>query len=253
MKNGRDGPNPVPGPLCNVWLDDDNEDSPVGGDPVAYVVAAGKCNHAGQGGWRGLTGNSTVFGIESRHSGSATEPWTPAVYDAYVRVVAAMCRHGIAVDNVSGHKEWSPGRKIDPTFDMAQFRRNVATQLRGITPAPVPPPPSVVPQPPMVSTLYDDQATSLASMLAASYDRAGSARGWPNIGLGSTGEWVRILQGSLRWVTGEPIVIDGQYGPITTNTVQRIQQLANLPVTGRTYETTWNAIRFFIGIKASTR
>lgn len=601
MKDGRGGHNPVPGPLCNIWLDDDNENSPVGGDPVAYVVAAGRANHAGPGSWRGLSGNTSVIGIEARHSGSKIEPWAPAVYDAYVRTVAALCRHGIPIsntcfpadttvlcrdglkfiqdvqpgdevlthlnrwrrvtrttvkrdaatvrvrghghpglrctpdhlirsfaekrgrvswnnsannlligeagwveaadmagrlwstpagfsigdtepppievrrheteraispelmwvvgrwvadgcshsngaitvyggpgeaavieervrsagfrcwtrptgDNVTGttftslplhrwfaehfgklahgkripgwlfdaqekyrtafldgyltgdghevvegrweastvskrlafgikllgqtlgysatvyyedrpptavirgrvvsqrprwrirltsftshrqqfwhrdgailsrvrsveadepttvyditveedhsfvadsivvhncgHREWAPARKIDPTFDMNQFRRDVAARIGAAPIDPGPPPPSQVTQNQLTSTMYDDQAVNLSVMLGQSYDLAGSAAAWPVLGLGSTGEWVRMLQGALRWVTGEPLVIDGQYGPITVNTVQRVQQICKIPVTGRTNQKTWDCVRFLVGVQASKR
>jgi N-acetyl-anhydromuramyl-L-alanine amidase AmpD len=47
---------------------------------------------------------------------------------AYVRLVAALAEHyGIPLSNVQGHKEVAKplGRKIDPTFDMTDFRRRV--------------------------------------------------------------------------------------------------------------------------------
>ena len=50
---GRPG---LPGPLSQVFLTR-------GG--VAVVVAAGRANHAGVGGWRGVVGNSAAFGIEA--------------------------------------------------------------------------------------------------------------------------------------------------------------------------------------------
>ena len=48
------------GPLCNVM---------VGRDNTMFVVAAGRANHAGSGGWRGRSGNSTVYGIERENTG----------------------------------------------------------------------------------------------------------------------------------------------------------------------------------------
>ena len=48
------------GPLGNVGL---------GRSGTYYVVAAGRANHAGKGGWRGLTGNSSVLGIEAENDG----------------------------------------------------------------------------------------------------------------------------------------------------------------------------------------
>ena len=43
----------LPGPLCNVLQSRD----PNGRDR-ALIIAAGRANHAGKGGWRGLAGNS---------------------------------------------------------------------------------------------------------------------------------------------------------------------------------------------------
>lgn len=133
----------VPGPLSQVWLDDDNEDTPNAGDPVAYIVAAGRANHAGTGGWKGLSGNSSVFGIEARHTGGPNEPWSDAMMDAYVGVAAALCRAGgFGAETVCGHKEWAPRRKVDPTFDMAVFRRRVAARLDRTPSLPTPAPPT---------------------------------------------------------------------------------------------------------------
>lgn len=148
------GRSDVPGPLCHVWLDDDNEDTPHAGDPVAYLIAAGRANHAGPGGYRGLSGNSTAFGIEARHTGGRNEPWSDAMMDAYVRVSAALCRAGgFDADMVCGHKEWAPRRKVDPTFDMAAFRERVADRLGSGAP---PPPPTPTPTPTPVPPEEDD-------------------------------------------------------------------------------------------------
>src|SRR5215471_7285686 len=47
----------LPGPLAQLCL---------GRDVTFFVVAAGRCNHAGIGNWRGITtGNSSFIGIEA--------------------------------------------------------------------------------------------------------------------------------------------------------------------------------------------
>lgn len=127
--NGRPG---LPGPLCQIVL---------ARSGTAIVIASGKANHAGAGGWRGLTGNTSVLGIEAENTGQG-EPWPDAQYDAYVRVVAALCRHAaIPVGMVCGHKEWAPTRKIDPRgIDMAAFRAQVTTRLGATTPTTPHPP-----------------------------------------------------------------------------------------------------------------
>ena len=111
----------LPGPLCHVVLDPDG---------TCHVIAAGRANHAGAGNWRGLSGNSSVLGIEAIHSGSRATPWPPVQVEAFVRCAAALA-DGIGAEPimVCGHKEWTPS-KIDPvTLDMGDFRAGVAELL----------------------------------------------------------------------------------------------------------------------------
>ena len=144
--NGRPG---LPGPLCQIVL---------ARSGTAHVIASGRANHAGLGGWRGLEGNTSVFGIEAENTG-AGEPWPPVQYDAYVRCVAALCRRGqIAVGMVCGHKEWAPKRKIDPAgIDMAKFRADVLARLGDVLPAPTKPPTKDTP----LMALTDDEQREL--------------------------------------------------------------------------------------------
>ncbi len=127
--NGRSD---LPGPLCNVL---------VGRDNTCYVIAAGRANHAGSGGWRGLSGNSSVYGVERENRGTAADPWRPDQTDTAAKIHAALIS-GLATPDpglVCGHKEWAPGRKVDAhAVDYAAFRRAVARHLAG--PAPAPPP-----------------------------------------------------------------------------------------------------------------
>jgi hypothetical protein len=116
----------LPGPLCNVYLDRRG---------VAVVVAAGRANHAGSGGWKGLTGNSAVFGTEAEASGASD--FTAAQRWAYPRINAAYCDlGGFGPDMVCGHSEWAGPRKTDINgYPMAQMRADVAAVLAG-TPTP---------------------------------------------------------------------------------------------------------------------
>lgn len=110
----------VPGPLCNVFLTRDG---------VAVVVAAGRANHAGKGGWAGLRGNSTVFGTEAENSGGGE--WTEAQRAAYPRINAAYADlAGFGAEMVCGHHEWAPTRKIDINdWPMSAMRQQVAALL----------------------------------------------------------------------------------------------------------------------------
>ena len=127
------------GPLAQLCL---------GRDGTFYVVAAGRANHAGRGSWCGIeTGNTSFVGIEAENSGQPDDPWPRVQIDAYQRGVAAILAHvGAAADMCCGHKEYAlpPGRKVDPSFDMAPFRRAVAEIMAGKSPAPPAIPPSDV-------------------------------------------------------------------------------------------------------------
>lgn len=98
------------GPLCNTFL-------PRGltiAEEVVYVVAAGRANHAGLGGYRGLVGNSSVFGTEAEEDG-VDGKWTDWQEWAYPRVMAAqlwLC--GRDETWYCSHRTWAPKRKIDP-------------------------------------------------------------------------------------------------------------------------------------------
>src|SRR5690349_19817001 len=62
--NGRSD---LAGPLCNDFLDRNGVD---------VIVACGRANHAGLGGFRGIVGNSGVWGCEAEDDGDGV--WTPA-------------------------------------------------------------------------------------------------------------------------------------------------------------------------------
>lgn len=119
--NGRPG---IPGPLCNLYL---------ARDGTCVVVAAGRANHAGVGGFRGLVGNSAVYGIEAESGGDGD--WTPAQREAYPRLVAALLS-GLARDAswAHGHHEWAPTRKIDVRDLMPAIRSGAAAILANPTP-----------------------------------------------------------------------------------------------------------------------
>lgn len=112
------------GPLANVFL-------PRGLTPErrkVVVVAAGRANHAGAGTWRGLLGNSAVFGTEAENSGGGE--WTDFQRWAYPRINAAYVDLGARPENVCGHNEWAPARKIDiRDWPMPAMRAQVTALL----------------------------------------------------------------------------------------------------------------------------
>lgn len=117
----RDGRSDLPGPLSQLGL---------GRNGTVYVIAAGVAYHAGatfyprQDNWHAI-------GIEAEADGLSG--WPEAQMDAYARLVYALTEHyGIPLSNVQGHKEVARplGRKIDPNFDMTEFRQRVANVSR---------------------------------------------------------------------------------------------------------------------------
>lgn len=91
----------LPGPLCNVLQ---------GFDGTAYVIAAGRANHAGTGSWKGLIGNSSVYGVERENDGRS--PQRAGQQASAERLWAALL-DDIDASLLCGHREWAPGRKYD--------------------------------------------------------------------------------------------------------------------------------------------
>lgn len=110
----------LPGPLAQFGL---------GRSGTVYVVAAGRANHAGSGEWCGLSGNTSVWGIEAENTGQG-EAWPAVQLDAYHRLSAVLAtRTPFGAEMICAHREWSP-RKIDPAgIDLAAFRARVAELL----------------------------------------------------------------------------------------------------------------------------
>ncbi|TCN41048.1 N-acetylmuramoyl-L-alanine amidase [Kribbella orskensis] len=104
-----------------------------------YVIAAGRCNHAGavqNPSW----GNSHSIGIEAEATGTDAT-WPEVQMAAFAQLCRVLIDHfGLSVSAVLGHKDVAdpPGRKIDPNFDMPAFRARISA-LSG-TPAPAPTP-----------------------------------------------------------------------------------------------------------------
>lgn len=138
----RDGRSDLPGPLAQFGI------GRITG--TVYVIAGGYANHAGGGGWGGLTGNGSVWGIEAEGDGIGEE-WTPELIRSYVALSVALCRHGgFESDRICRHAEWSDGGKIDtatsPLDDGDWIRARVAASLNApVEPDPEPEPDLEVP------------------------------------------------------------------------------------------------------------
>ncbi|MBQ1094234.1 N-acetylmuramoyl-L-alanine amidase [Streptomyces sp. B93] len=131
---GRTG---LPGPLCHAWL---------GKTSGLWLLGHGRANHAGavdldvlnalraekplpHDNQANADGNDCLYGLEIENLGNGRDPYPDAQYRQAVLWAAALCRaHGWSEKSIAGHKEVQPG-KIDPSFDMDDFRAAVRKQL----------------------------------------------------------------------------------------------------------------------------
>jgi hypothetical protein len=197
----------LPGPLSQLGL---------ARDGTYFVIAAGKCNHAGKGNWKGITnGNTNLIGIEAENTGLPNDsPWPRVQLDAYQRGAAAILTHiGKPADFCAGHKEYGlpAGRKSDPSFDMVAFRASVAAIMSGTAPTTGP--------------TSDEPATQ---------PEAPAAR--PTLRRGASGESVRQLQAKLG------VDVDGNFGPATEAAVRNFQTANGLTPDGVVGAKTWQAL-----------
>jgi N-acetylmuramoyl-L-alanine amidase-like protein/putative peptidoglycan binding protein len=188
------------GPLAQLGL---------GRDGTYFIVAAGRCNHAGRGMWQGVsTGNTSFIGIEAENTGTANDPWAPVQMDAYGRGVAAILKK-IGANSIMccGHKEYAlpHGRKDDPSFDMVEFRTFVASILAGTAPDPI-----IIP--------HID------------------ADGRPTLRRGARGDLVRQIQADLK------LPIDGTFGPVTEAALRQFQRDHDLVPDGILGPRTWASL-----------
>ena len=119
--NGRSD---LPGPLCHYALH-------ANGDVV--LIAAGYANHAGES-VAGAPSNSDGLGVEA--TGPKKEgAYGPSAFDNYaeyqVMINCILEVYGWNTSKAFGHKEscQPPGRKIDPSFDMSEFRSTITAGL----------------------------------------------------------------------------------------------------------------------------
>jgi hypothetical protein len=157
------GNSTAPGPISQLY---------VSREPKIYLIAAGRCNHAGRGKFPGYDCqdlNARLIGIEASNSGLG-ERWGDAMIDLYAQLVAALCdwygydpnRH-VWMHHVTGPP--CSNYKIDPagpyklqpnlpggsagSWDLNTWRSFVQTFLGPVEP----PKPEPVPGEEMVMTL----------------------------------------------------------------------------------------------------
>ena len=203
----RDGRPDLAGPLAQLGL---------GRDGTYYVIAAGRCFHAGGGIWQGLVnGNSHFVGIEAENTGLANDfPWPGVQLDAYQRGAAAILKHvGRSADFCCGHREYAlpRGRKSDPNLDMADFRARVAAIMAGA------PNPFLIP--------------------AAEPRRPDGSAGRPTLRRGMDSPHVREIQ---RMLGVTPVV--EHFGPRTEVAVRDFQRVHGMVPDGIVGPKTWRKL-----------
>jgi len=195
LTDGRSG---LPGPLAQLGL---------GRDGTYFIIAAGRANHAGAGTWKGATGNSQFIGIEAENRGVIGDAWPDVQMDAYRRGAAALlAKIGADADMCCGHKEYAPGRKIDPLFDMDQFRSSVRDIMRG---------------------------SGTVRPLIPPADSSGNV----TIRRGARGDQVKIVQKKVK------VTVDGVFGPGTEAAVRQFQRDAGEVPDGIVGPKTWALIQ----------
>lgn len=200
---GRSG---LPGPLCNVFQARDN---------TIYVVAAGRANHAGTGGWNGLSGNSSVYGLEIENVGTPVEPWRLDQLDVAARVAAALLGNpGMSCH----HKEWT-SRKIDMhSVGGPEMRAHTGAVMAGGKPHPGPP---------------VDLAAIAAGIAEA---RKHTLR------QGDRNDHVKWAQAGINNISGRGLTVDGHFGPATDKAVRDLQKFLGMPVTGVVDGAVWSIL-----------
>ena len=106
---------------------------------ITQLVGEGaRAWHAGAGSWRGLDDiNSRSIGIELDNNGQG--PFTEPLMQSLEQLLAPMlAAWDIPPENVIGHSELAPGRKVDPGphFDWIRLEAQGLARTRGCDPGP---------------------------------------------------------------------------------------------------------------------
>lgn len=204
------------GPLCNVFQARDN---------TVYVVAAGRANHAGEGSWQGLSGNSSVYGLEIENTGTGSEPWRLDQLTVAAKIAVAC---GVPIHLMCMHKEWTR-RKVDMHTVLGDQMREISTVVAG-GPAPQPQPdpgPGPAPEP---APDWNAIAAAIAQAKTQVLRR------------GDKGDAVKWAQGGINNVSGRGLTVDGDFGPATEQAVKDLEAWVHLPVDGVVGPEVWSIL-----------
>lgn len=144
-----------------------------------------------------------------------------------------MDKYDIPIEKVFGHYEVDPG-KACPSFDMAQFRREVVS-----TDAMESHPPSKIdsqePTGPIFSDLSDEEKHKLQGLDIRKIK-------FPVLSIGKNGFYTLILQYLLRQNPLVDLKVDGDFGEITREAVTKFQEANSLSQDGVAGPKTWQVL-----------
>ena len=206
------------GPLANTFQARDN---------TVFVVASGRANHAGAGGWNGLRYNRSVYGNEVENTGYANgpkaEPWRPDQIATMAKVMAASIADIGDPARVCQHFEWAPRRKIDAhSINGDQFRQMVAEELRNHSATPLPDPNEIL-----------GQILRVIDFCSHGTFRRGDP----------PAPCIETLQRVLNHKAGQGLVPDGIFGPATETAVNNVRRLVGMPQNGVADPALWEVLK----------
>lgn len=78
--------------------------------------------------WQSI-GNAKMIGVEAVNAGDGSQVWPDVQMKAYITLVAAILWYlNLPIERAIAHKEFAPSRKIDPNFNMTDFRQKVTAR-----------------------------------------------------------------------------------------------------------------------------
>lgn len=215
VQNGRPG---LAGPLAQIGI---------GRDGTIYVIASGVAYHAGKVGST-KHNNWNAIGIEAENNGVG-EKWGDEIMESYVLFVRALVdEFKLPLSAVLGHKEVAvpKGRKIDPSFDMDEFRKAVKRgywkEKSGSKPAPETTKPSgnkPAPSKPVSKEKeWPETPMKVNGSKTKEWDRA-----WRELMAAIEYNDKDLTKNFQRWLKDHGYykgLIDGSFGPMTVKALQ---------------------------------
>ena len=215
VQNGRPG---LAGPLAQIGI---------GRDGTIYVIASGVAYHAGKVGST-KHNNWNAIGIEAENNGVG-EKWGDEIMESYVLFVRALLdEFKLPLSAVLGHKEVAvpKGRKIDPSFDMDEFRKAVKRgywkEKSGSKPAPETAKPSgnkPAPSKPVSKEKeWPEAPMKVNGSKTKEWDRA-----WHELLAAVDYNDKDLTKNFQRWLKDHGYykgLIDGSFGPMTVKALQ---------------------------------